>query len=78
MADVNKLSEGTVADAEKELPNLSDAELQELNQAEKDGKNRTTMLDAIKAEQDSRAGDSDGDEKTGHEARMATMSADFD
>lgn len=55
MADVRKISEGTVADAEKQLAELSDAELAELHKIEEGGDNpRTTLLDAIHREQDSR------------------------
>lgn len=50
MADIAELTEGTVADAEKALPDLSAADLAELREAEKAGKNRKTLLEAIDAE----------------------------
>lgn len=75
MADIKKLSEGTVKDAQKALPNLSDAELNELEQAEKDGDGRVTLLEAIESEREGRKGDEP--ELTGREARLATMTADF-
>ena len=60
MADVNKLSEGTVADAKAALGDLSDAELRELHDAE-EGKDdpRSTLLDAIHVEQDKRKASED-------------------
>lgn len=79
MADVKKLSEGTVADATKELGNLSDADLQALHDAEH-GKDdpRSTLLNAIHVEQDRRKAEGNDDgEKAGREARLATMDASF-
>ena len=49
MADLQKLADGTVADAEKALPKLKAFELAELRDMEKAGKNRSTLLDAIDA-----------------------------
>ena len=54
MADLQKIADGTVADAEKELSKLSVAELTELRALEKDGKDRTTLIDAIDSELDGR------------------------
>lgn len=55
MTTVKELSEGTVADAKKELPDLTDAQLRELHDLE-EGKDdpRSTLLDAIHVEIDSR------------------------
>jgi len=54
MADIEKIREGTVSDAEKKLASLSDAELKQLQEDEKGDKARTTLLEAIEAEQDKR------------------------
>lgn len=59
MADVKKLADGTVKDAEKALPDLSDAELNELREAEAKGKGRVTLLDAIDSERLSRESEAD-------------------
>ena len=54
MADIDKIREGTVADAEKKLAGLSDAELKQLHDDESGDKNRATLIEAIEAEQDKR------------------------
>lgn len=79
MAEVKKLAEGTVPEAEKKLGKLSDAELTELHDIEHGADNpRTTLLDAIHREQDKRKGEAapkkgevDADEAL--RARNATM-----
>lgn len=62
MADLNKLSEGTVEDAKAELGNLSGDELMQLRTLEEDGKNRSTFLDALDDEEARRAEGNDGDD----------------
>ena len=58
MADIKELSEGTVADAEKSLGDLSDSDLQQLHDMEHAKDNpRTTLLTAIHREQDHRKAD---------------------
>lgn len=44
----------TAAELREQIPNLSDGELDALEQVERDGKGRTTVLSAIEAERDSR------------------------
>lgn len=47
MADLQKIADGTVAEAEKQLDDLSPDELKELRQIESDGKDRSTLIAAI-------------------------------
>ena len=49
---IENVSDLTVKDAIKELPGLSDEELDALNDAELDGKGRKSLLDAITSARD--------------------------
>ena len=60
MADLNKMLEGNVDDVKAQLADLNDSELADLRNAEEDRKNRSTLLDAIDAELESRE---EGDER---------------
>lgn len=84
MTDLAKLTEGTVAEAEKALAKLSDAELTELHDLEQAGQGRTTLLAAIDKERDGRKPAADApDAATGDDddadlkARNETMAASF-
>ena len=59
MADLNKMLEGNVDDVKPQLADLNDSELADLRKAEEDGKSRSTLLDAIDAETESRDGEED-------------------
>lgn len=54
MADLQKIADGTVADAEKALSGLNAQELRDLRDLEKNGKDRVTLIDAIDAELEGR------------------------
>ena len=59
MADLNKMLEGNVEDVKSQLADLNESELADLRKAEEDGKKRSTLLDAIDAETESRDGEED-------------------
>ena len=62
-----------VNDAKKELANMSEDDLKKARQAEKDGKDRSTLIEAIDDEIESRGEYKD----KGRKARMETMTKDI-